>query len=113
MRWIREHKLIASLLSLLVILALIFVVSIASGAGGNSFTSVVNSGNSGVAGFFSNIGSSVKDGIVGIIDNKNLKAQIDQLEEEKAELERQLAEAKLEASQLEQLQELPGLLNYD
>lgn len=113
MRWIREHKLIASLLSLLVILALIFVVSIASGAGGNSFTSVVNSGNSGVAGFFSNIGSSVKDGIVGIIDNKNLKAQIDQLEEEKAELERQLAEAKLEASQLEQLQELSGLLNYD
>ncbi len=113
MRWIREHKLIASLLSLLIILALVFVVSIASGAGGNALSDVVNSGNSGIAGFFSNIGGSIKDGVVGIIDNKNLKSQIDQLEEEKAELERQLVEAQLEASQLAQLQELSGLLNYD
>ncbi len=113
MRWIREHKLIASLLSLLIILALIFVVSITSGVGGNSVSSVINSGNSGIAGFFANIGGNIKDGVTGIIDNKNLKAQIDQLEEEKAELERQLAEAQLEANQLAQLQELSGLLNYD
>lgn len=113
MRWIREHKLIASLLSILVILALIFTVSMASGIGGNAVSNVVNTGNSGVAGFFANIGGNIKDGITGIIANKNLKAQIDQLEEEKGQLERDLAEAKLEAAQLEQLKELAGLLNYD
>ena len=113
MRWIREHKLIASLLSILVILALIFTVSMTSGIGGNAVSSIVNSGNSGVAGFFANIGGNIKDGVTGIIANKNLKAQIDQLEEEKGQLERELAEAKLEAAQLEQLKELSGLLNYD
>ena len=113
MRWIRKHKLIASLLSLLIILALVFVVSVNSGAGGNAVSSVVNNGNAGIAGFFANIGGNLKDGVTGIIANKNLKAEIDQLEEEKAELERQLAEAQLEASQLAQLQELSGLLNYD
>ncbi|MBR5517153.1 MAG: rod shape-determining protein MreC [Firmicutes bacterium] len=113
MRWIREHKLIASLLAVLVILALAFVVSMASGIGGNSVSNVVNSGNTGVASFFANIGGNIKDGVTGIINNKNLKAEIDQLEEEKAELERELAEAKLEASELEQLKELSGLLNYD
>ena len=34
MRWIREHKLIASLISLLVVLALIFVLSVVTGVGG-------------------------------------------------------------------------------
>ena len=113
MRWIREHKLIASLLSILVILALIFTVSMSSGVGGNAVSNVVNAGNSGIAGFFANIGGNIKDGITGIIANKNLKAQIDDLEEQNNQLERELAEAKLEAAQLEQLQELSGLLNYD
>ena len=113
MRWIREHKLIASLLSLLIILALVFVVSMSSGAGGNSVSSVINNGNNGIAGFFANSGGSLKDGVTGIISHKNLMSQIDLLEEEKAELERQLVEAKLEAAQLAQLQELAGQLNYD
>ena len=113
MRWIREHKLIASLLSLLLVLTIIFIVSITSGAGGNSFSAIVNEGNSGIAGFFANISSNIKDGASGILSSKNLQSQIDQLEEEKGELERLLAEAKLEAAQLAQLQELAGVLNYD
>ena len=113
MRWIRKHKLITSLISLLVVLAVVFAVSVASGAGGNSISSVVNNGNSSITGFFANLGNGLKDGVVGIIGNKNLKAQIDQLEEEKGELERLLAEAKLEAEQLAQLKELSGVLNYD
>lgn len=113
MRWIRQHKLIASLVSLLVILAVIFAVSISSGEGGNSVSSVVNSGNSGVAGFFANIGNGIKDGATGIFSGKSLQEKIEQLEEEKAELERKLVEAELEATQLAQLQQLAGLLNYD
>ena len=113
MRWIRQHKLIASLVSLLVILAVIFVVSITTGTGGNSVTSVVNGGNSGIAGFFANIGHNIKDGATGIFSGKSLQEKINVLEDEKAQLERELVEAKLEAMQLAQLQELSGLLNYD
>ncbi len=52
MRWIREHKLIASLISLLVVLALIFVLSVVTGVGDNSFAAFVNNGVTKVSGFF-------------------------------------------------------------
>ena len=82
MRWIREHKLIASLLSLLVVLALIFVLSVATGAGDNSFTSFVNNGVSKVSGFFSSIGINVRDGVSGIVSGASKQEEIDKLEEE-------------------------------
>lgn len=63
MRWIREHKLIASLISLLVVLALIFVLSVVTGVGDNSFAAFVNNGVTKVSGFFSSVGSSVRDGV--------------------------------------------------
>ena len=76
MRWIRQHKLIASLISLLVILAIIFAVSISTGTGGNSVSAVVNSSNSGIAGFFANIGYNIKDGALGIFAGKSLQEKI-------------------------------------
>ncbi len=113
MRWIREHKLLASLISILLALILVFVLSIASGAGGNAVSSAVNGGNSGVAGFLSSVGGNIADGARGFIARKDLQKQVDELEAEKDALERELAEAKLEAGQLEQLQDLSGLLKYD
>lgn len=113
MKWIREHKLIASLTALLVVLVLIFVLSMFSGDGSNFFSTVINNGTSGISGFFSSVGDSIRDGASGIISHKNLQSKIDELEEEKATLERELAQAKLEAEQLEQLQQLSNLLNYD
>lgn len=113
MRWIRKHKLIASLLSLLLVLVIIFVASMTSGTGGNSLSNVINESNNGISGFFANISSSIKDGASSILSSKSLKAQIDLLEEEKGQLERELQEAKLEAAQLAQLQELAKQLNYD
>lgn len=113
MKWIKKHKLISSILLLLIILVLIFVISITAGKGSNPFTSALNGGNSSVSGVLSSFGGNLRDGIEGFISNKDLKSRIDKLEEEKADLERQLAEAKLEAGQLQQLSELSGLLNYD
>lgn len=113
MKWIREHKLIASLLSLLVVLALIFVLSVVSGGEGNIFSAVLNNGTSGISDFFSSLGGNLRDGAAGIISHKDLQKEIDELEEKNDALERELAQAKLEAAQLEQLQQLAGLLNYD
>ena len=113
MRWIREHKLIASLISLLVVLALIFVLSVVTGVGDNSFAAFVNNGVTKVSGFFSSVGSSVRDGVGGIFSGASKQDKIDELEEEIASLERELAQARLEEGQLAQLQELAGILNYD
>jgi rod shape-determining protein MreC len=113
MKWIRKHKLITSILSLLVVLASIFVVSVVSGTGSNLFSASINTGVTGVTGFFSSIGVSIRDGVSGFANNINLQNKIDELQEENAQLQRELAQEKLNAIQLEQLTQLAGLLNYD
>lgn len=113
MRWIREHKLIAGLLTLLLALVIIFAVSIAFGGGNNSLTGAINKGASGVSGFLSSIGNGVRSQITGLFSHGEMQERIDELEKENGELKRELAAAKLEESQLEQLKELSELLNYD
>ena len=113
MKWIREHKLIAGLVALLLVLVIIFVVSMASGQGNNSLTDAINGGSSGVSGFLSSVGNGVRDNVVGLFSHGKMQDEIDELEAEVERLERELAAAKLEVGQLEQLQELSNLLNYD
>ena len=102
MRWIREHKLIAGLLALLFVLVFIFTISMAFGGGNNSLTNLVNSGTNGVSGFLSSLGNGIRNQVVGIFSHGEMQ-----------ELRRELAAAKLEESQLDQLKELSRLLNYD
>ena len=113
MRWIREHKLIASLLALLVVLALTFVLSVTTGLGEGSFSTFINNGASKVAAFFSSVGDGVRDGVGGLFSGGQLRYRIEELEAENEELERELAEARLEDEMLAQLRDLAGLLNYD
>ena len=111
MRWIREHKLIAGLLALLLALVIVFVVSIAFGGGNNAFTGAINKGASGVSGFLSSLGNGVRSQVTGLFSHGEMQERIDELEEENDQLKRELAAARLEESQLEQL--LSELLNYD
>ena len=113
MRWIREHKLIAGLISLLIVLTLIFVLSVVTGTGDKSFAAFVNNGVTKVSGFFSSVGGSIRDGVGGIFSGASKQKEIDELEEEIDRLERELTQAKLTEEQLAQLQELSGILNYD
>ena len=113
MRWIREHKLIAALIALLVVLVIIFVVSMSSGQGNSSLTDAVNQGTTGISGFLSNLGDGIKDNIKGLFSHGQMQDKIEELEAENERLQRELAAAKLEESQLEQLKELSALLGYD
>jgi len=113
MRWIREHKLIAALISLLLVLVIIFVVSMSSGQGNNSLTDAVNQGTTGVSGFLANVGNGIKDNIAGLFSHGKMQDRIEELEAENEKLKRELSETKLEESQLEQLKELSALLGYD
>ena len=88
MRWIREHKLIASLISLLIVLTLIFVLSVVTGTGDKSFAAFVNNGVTKVSGFFSSVGGSIRDGVGGIFSGASKQKEIDELEEEIDRLER-------------------------
>lgn len=113
MRWIKSHKLIATILALVIVLGTVFIVSISGDSQGNKVTDGVTTANGVVTGFFGDVTKSIKDGLNGIIRHKDLMNQIDALEEEKAQLERELAEAKLESEQLKELKDLSGILKYD
>lgn len=113
MRWIREHKLIVTLLIIVLVLVAIFGVSVLSddeesreGNPANKYMNIVSGGLSSVA-------RTIKANVSGLFSYKQLQAQIEELENENAELERQLAEARLENEQLEELEELADVLNYE
>ena len=105
MRWIREHKLISALLAILLALVIIFCVSVARGGADSSATDVVSKGM--------NVDDTIKKNVFGIFTYKKLEADIEELQKENNSLKRQLAEAKIEKEQLDQLEELSQLLNYE
>ncbi len=113
MRWVREHKLISVLIAILLILAIIFAVSIISAGSGNAATDFVNKGMSVVSGGFSSVAKTIRDNVSGIFSYKSLQAQIDKLESENEQLKKQLVETKLDREELEQLEELSDVLNFE
>ena len=66
MRWIREHKLIFTMIILFLVLTVIFAVSVIKGGGGNSVTGIVNKGASVVSGGLSSVAKTVRDNVSGI-----------------------------------------------
>lgn len=113
MRWIREHKLISALLAILLALVIIFCISVARSGSDNAATDVVNSGMNLISGGLSGVAGTIKKNVVGIFSYKKLEADIEALQEENNSLKRELAEAKIEKEQLEQLEELSQVLNYE
>ena len=113
MRWIREHKLISALLAILLALVIIFCVSVARGGTDSSATDVVSKGMNVVSGGLSSVADTIEKNVFGIFAYKKLEADIEELQKENNSLKRQLAEAKIEKEQLDQLEELSQLLNYE
>ncbi len=112
MRWIKEHKLIVSILVILLVLIIVFGVSVIRGGKGNSLTDIASQGMGTVSQKLSGVGTSIKDNITGIFSYKELQQEVKDLEAENLKLKKQLSEAKIEAEQLEELQDLSKILNY-
>lgn len=113
MRWIREHKLIVTLLIIVLVLSLVFGVSVLSDDGGDGNGNPASKCMNIVSGGLSSVARTIKANVSGLFSYKQLQAQIEELENENAGLERQLAEARLENEQLEELEELADVLNYE
>ena len=113
MRWIREHKLIFTMIILFLVLTVIFAVSVIKGGGGNSVTGIVNKGASVVSGGLSSVAKTVRDNVSGIFSYKALQTEIERLEEENLQLRKELAEVSLDRKDLGQLEDLSQVLNYE
>ena len=112
MRWIRDHKLIAGLLAILLALVLIFLLTAGNSENG-SVTSTVNKGMSLISEPFTKATRAVRDTVSGLFSYRQLQDEIETLTAEKEALELELAQSALTRSELEELRELSGLLNYD
>lgn len=113
MRWIREHKLISCLVGILLVLVIIFVVTLVRGNENSGITGAINKGMSYISKPFSAVTNGIRNTVSGIFSYKQLQGQIEDLTEEKEELELALAESSLKKKELEELRELSKLLNYD
>lgn len=113
MHWIKEHKLISALVAVLLILAVIFAVSVFSGGVSNPATGAVNKGMSVISGGFSSVAQTIRENVQGIFAYKTLLEEVDRLEDENEILKKQLAETQLDREELEQLEELSAVLNFE
>lgn len=113
MKWIREHKLISALVSILLALAIVFVVSLSQTESDNVVSDVVNRGMGAVSGGLTSAVRGIKNTFTGIFAYKSLSRELEDAQKENANLKRQLTEAKLQREQLEELEDLSALLNYD
>ncbi len=115
MRWIREHRLITALIAIFLVLVIIFTLSVLD-KDDKEVSGVENIANKGinlVSGGLSSAANTIRESIGGLFAYKQLQAEIAELRAENDELRVQLSEAKLEKEQLEELQELSAVLNYD
>lgn len=113
MRWISSHKILALILAIAVIAVAMFAFSLFSGGKGNAVTSLLNSGISKVNGLLHGASSDIKGAVSDIFSYKELRERIDELENENAELKAELAENSLSSEQLDELERLAEILNYN
>lgn len=98
MRFFKEHKIITVIVSVLLILAVLFAFTAGGDRDGNGVTGTINK----VDNFFRTAFSV-----------RSLKGQVDILQEENAQLKKEILEKELTKEQLIELRELANILNYD
>lgn len=111
MRWIREHKIITSIVAVILALAIIFGISFASGgndiisrSAGEAVAAGEDAANSGISG--------IKNTFSGIFAYKKLQEENAELKEEVEKLKQDLLDAEVTKEQIKQLKSLSKSLNY-
>lgn len=109
MRWIREHKLVTFLVLVIVLSVSFLIYAVATdGAGGAAGGTITGR----LSAPFVQLAGKISDGVTGIFEYRSLKEENEKLKKENQELSQQLADMKLSASELEELQNLKEVLNY-
>ena len=111
MRWIKEHKLLSTILAVIIAVTVVFVVSVLRFPG-NPAGSLVKNATVGIDGFFSNVTNKVRSSISGMFSYRELQDEIDRLEEENFLLKMQMRSANLNEEELNELKDLSDVLNY-
>lgn len=112
MKWIREHKLIATVVAIMLALLIIFVVSLVKDSHVSAAGSAVKGGIGRITGALYSFTENVKEGVGGIFNKEDLRDEIEALKKENEELKIQLTESRLEQEELDELRELSDAMNF-
>ena len=111
MKWIREHKLVSTLILVMVLsLGLLAVTLIFGESGGTGF---INRLYTAIERPMTNAGSKLNDNVSGLFAYQKLLDENERLREENDALQEEVAHLTMNAGELQELRELAKALNYD
>ena len=113
MRFIREHKLLSALIAVIVILSIVMITSYKTGSTGGKIGHVVQDVVASVQKPASSVSNNLKNNIKGILKYKSILKENEELKEKIASLEQENISNSLKHNELEQLQELSNVFNYE
>ena len=98
---------------MIVVSLIVLVVSVSMGSGGNAVTNFFGSIYAAVERPLSKVSGGISDNISGIFSYKDIQEENQQLKEENEKLKQQITSLTLSANELQELEELSKVLNYN
>lgn len=113
MNWLREHKILTTILSVFLVLAIVVLISYSnignSTVLGRSVQRVVTL----VQGPVSSAGNGVKSGITGILQFRSILKENQELKDQISDLNREIIQIRLSKAELAELRNLSNILGYE
>lgn len=113
MNWLREHKILTTVLSIFFVLIIVAVVSYQNIGNSTVMGRGINKVASLVQGPVSSAGNGVKSGVTGIFQFRSIMKENEELKKQVADLNRQIIQSKLTDSELDELRNLSSVLGYE
>ncbi|MFV0516468.1 MAG: rod shape-determining protein MreC [Aminipila sp.] len=113
MRFIREHKLFSVLITVILVLCILMIASYKISGKNSIVGNALETGVTTAQKPLASAGMNIKSNLKGIFKFKQVVAENERLKKEVSELEEKLVKVALQKNELQQLQELSNVLNYD
>lgn len=113
MNWLREHRVLSTILSIFFVLIVIMAVSYSHVGSSTVLGRSVQKVAAIVQEPFSDAGNGVKSGLKGIFQFRSILRENEELKKQIADLNRQMIQNKLTEAELTELRSLSSILGYD
>ncbi len=112
MRWFREHSKLVAILAIALVLMITMIISFVLDGKSSQLAKLTGGGLTEVQKPIVSFGNSVADGLSSIFSFNATKKENEELKTKVAELNRKIVSLQLDRAELEELEELKSVLNY-
>ncbi len=113
MNWLREHKILTTILSILLALIIVIIVSYSNIGNSTALGRSVQKAIVFVQGPVSSAGNGVKSGVKGIFQFRSILRENEELKDQISDLNREIIKIKLTEAELAELRHLSNILGYE